>query len=129
MNRQAVSKTLSDPSEPSDGEIITIPIPYHPFTPRPFPLTEALVHSPQSPVHPPIQFIDETDSPAIVVDPPSPIRKNSDASRPVVTLWDWNQTDETISIQVFIHNQVQQMYLFSMHVNCIYTSLIILLCA
>ena len=92
MNRQAIPKNTCDTYEPSDGETTFLIVPSLPFTLRPSPLTEALVHSPQSPVHPPIQLNDETDSPAIVVDPPSPIRKNSDASRPVVTQWDWNQT-------------------------------------
>ncbi len=102
MNRQAVSKRMS---ESNDGWSIHIPISKVCFN-NLFCYPEALVHSPQSPVHPPIQFTDETDSSAILVDPPSPIRKNSDASRPVVTLWDWNQTNDNVNIQVFVHNQV-----------------------
>lgn len=68
---------------------------------------DATVHTPQSPIHPTLDVTsEETDSSAIVVIPPSPVRKNSDASRPTMPYWDWNQTDDNINIQVvYTHNR------------------------
>ncbi|XP_019854312.1 PREDICTED: cytochrome b5 reductase 4-like [Amphimedon queenslandica] len=82
MNRQAVAKRESESSE------------------------DALVHTPQSPVNPPIHVVEETDSStAVIVIPPSPIRKNSDASRPTVPRYDWYQTEKNLMIHIFTHNK------------------------
>lgn len=99
MNRQAVAKRNSESSE---GECQS----KHLFTiANVFFFSEALVHTPQSPVNPPIHVVDETDSNAVIVIPPSPIRKNSDASRPTVPRYDWYQTEKNLMIHIFTHNK------------------------
>ena len=91
MNRQAVAKRESESSE------------------------DALVHTPQSPVNPPIHVVEETDSStAVIVIPPSPIRKNSDASRPTVPRYDWYQTEKNLMIHIFTHNKARIRYTFTM---------------